>query len=391
MPEDPAGEPVGMEDLERVGLLAGAHELDGQARDGRDRERRATARVAVDLGEDEARDADRVAERLGDGDGLLAHHRVHDEQRLDRLRPLRATARISAMSGVVHVEATGRVEDDDVAPGPACLRDAPRGDVHDRRAVGALVHGDVQDACPSVTSWSTAAGRYGSAATSIGWRPWRTIQRASLAEEVVLPEPWRPTIAMTAGEPSSRNVRSPAPRIAVSSSWTILTTIWPALTSLDDLRTDGAFLDAADEVLDDLVVDVRLEQREADLAHRDVDILLGDPAVAGQPAEGATQAVGEGVEHWSPSLAVDLDQGLRAGRTGAGWPAEEARTAAICRRSEPEWRERGRGMRAAPIGPPPAPRSASAANHAAVPMPWTASAGRALDPASVSGATGVGS
>ena len=34
-PEDPAGEPVGVEDLERVGLLAGAHELDGQAGDRR--------------------------------------------------------------------------------------------------------------------------------------------------------------------------------------------------------------------------------------------------------------------------------------------------------------------------------------------------------------------
>ena len=162
---------------------------------------------------------------------------------------------------------------------------------------GACVHGHGRRRLPSVTSWSTAAGRYGSAATSIGWRPWRTIQRASLAEEVVLPEPCRPTIAMTAGEPLIRNVRSPAPRIAVSSSWTILTTIWPALTSLDDLRADGALPDAGDEVLDDLVVDVGLEQRETDLAHRDVDILLGDPAMAGQPAEGATQAVGEGVEH----------------------------------------------------------------------------------------------
>ena len=53
--EDPAGEPVGMEDLERVGLLAGAQELDAEPGDGRDRERGAAAGVAVDLGEDEAR------------------------------------------------------------------------------------------------------------------------------------------------------------------------------------------------------------------------------------------------------------------------------------------------------------------------------------------------
>ena len=31
-PQDPAGEPVGMEELEGIGLLAGAEELDGEAR-----------------------------------------------------------------------------------------------------------------------------------------------------------------------------------------------------------------------------------------------------------------------------------------------------------------------------------------------------------------------
>ena len=83
--EDPAGQAVGVEDLERVGLLAGAQELDRDAGDGRDRERRAAAGVAVDLGEDQAGDRDGRGERLGDADGLLAGHRVDDEQRLDRL------------------------------------------------------------------------------------------------------------------------------------------------------------------------------------------------------------------------------------------------------------------------------------------------------------------
>ena len=57
MPRMRPGQAVGVEDLERVGLLAGAHELDGQAGDGADRQRRAAAGVAVDLGEDEAGDA----------------------------------------------------------------------------------------------------------------------------------------------------------------------------------------------------------------------------------------------------------------------------------------------------------------------------------------------
>ena len=85
MPEDPAGQPVGVEDLERVGLLAGAEELDREPGDGRDAERGAAAGVAIDLGQDEAGDRHRGDERLGDGDGLLAGHGIDDEQRLDRL------------------------------------------------------------------------------------------------------------------------------------------------------------------------------------------------------------------------------------------------------------------------------------------------------------------
>ena len=81
---------------------------------------------------------------------------------------------------------------------------------------------------PSVSSWSAAAGRYGSAATSNGRRPSLTTWRASLAVEVVLPEPWRPTMATTAGLPDRWNVRSPADSRSTSSSLTILTTCWPA-------------------------------------------------------------------------------------------------------------------------------------------------------------------
>src|SRR5262245_6646325 len=46
---------------------------------------------------------------------------------------------------------------------------------------------------------------------------------------VVLPAPWRPTSAMIAGLPCSRNWRSPAPSSSTSSSWTIFTICWPAV------------------------------------------------------------------------------------------------------------------------------------------------------------------
>ena len=82
---------------------------------------------------------------------------------------------------------------------------------------------------PRVSSWSAAAGRYGSAATRSGRRPCLTIWRASLAVLVVLPEPWRPTMTTTAGLPLRWKTRSPAPSRPTSSSWTIFTTAWPAV------------------------------------------------------------------------------------------------------------------------------------------------------------------
>ena len=78
--EDARGEAVGMERLEGVDLLAGADELDRQAGDRADRERRAAAGIAVHLGDDEAADVQRLVELLGDVHRLLAGHGVDDEE-----------------------------------------------------------------------------------------------------------------------------------------------------------------------------------------------------------------------------------------------------------------------------------------------------------------------
>ena len=100
---------------------------------------------------------------------------------------------------------------------------------------------------------------------------------------------------------------------------------------LDDLGADGALLDALHEVLDDLVVDVGFEQGHAHLAHGHVDIVLGDPAAAGEAAEGSLEAIGEGVEH-AVSLAASGVGGLRQrsldGSRGFGRCRETWRTRA---------------------------------------------------------------
>ncbi len=59
------------------------------------------------------------------------------------------------------------------------------------------------------------------------------MRRASFAVVVVLPEPCRPTIMMATGGTALRSMVWPSePSVAISSSWTILTTIWPGVTDL---------------------------------------------------------------------------------------------------------------------------------------------------------------
>ena len=75
---------------------------------------------------------------------------------------------------------------------------------------------------------SRAAGRYTSTETSSGECFSLASHFASLPEEVVLPEPCKPTIMITEGGSFAKRSRAACvPRILISSSWTILMTCWP--------------------------------------------------------------------------------------------------------------------------------------------------------------------
>ena len=87
--EDAARHAVGVERLEVLELLAGAGEEDRLADHFLHRQRRAATRVAVDLGEDHAVEADGLVERLRDVDRFLTGHRVDDEQRVRAAAPRR--------------------------------------------------------------------------------------------------------------------------------------------------------------------------------------------------------------------------------------------------------------------------------------------------------------
>ena len=76
------------------------------------------------------------------------------------------------------------------------------------------------------------------------------------------------------------------PRIATSSSWTILTTCCAGFSAPDTSDDERPLLDRRGELPHHRQGDVGLEQRRADLADGGVDVRLGQPALAAQALEG---------------------------------------------------------------------------------------------------------
>ena len=83
--EDAVGDARGMEVLQRVHLLAGAHQLDRLAGDRAHRQRGAAAAVAVDAGQHDAGEADALVEGAREIDRVLAGERVGDQQHFMRI------------------------------------------------------------------------------------------------------------------------------------------------------------------------------------------------------------------------------------------------------------------------------------------------------------------
>ena len=63
--------------------------------------------------------------------------------------------------------------------------------------------------------------------------------------------------------------------------------------ALHDVGPERPLLHRRDELADHAEVDVGLEQREPDLAHRLLDVLLAQAALAAEAVEGGAETVGE--------------------------------------------------------------------------------------------------
>ena len=242
--EDAAGHAVGVERLELVELLAGTGEEDRLADDLLHRQRGAAARVAVDLGEDHAVEADRLVERRS--------------ATLTASWPVIASTTSSVSLGcttsrtcaqLVHelgvdLQTAGGVDDHDVATEPrrfvdARLRATATGSVGSRehRHVDALAeHAELLDRGRAL---EVGADEQRPAALALE-------QAGELAAAVVFPEPWRPASITTVGG-FELIVSLPVvpPRVSTSSSWTILMTCCAGLRLFGDLGAVRALLHPA--------------------------------------------------------------------------------------------------------------------------------------------------
>ena len=283
-----------MEDLELIDLLADGGELDRLAGDRLDGERGAAARVAVELRQDDAVERDPLLERLGDVDRLLTRHRIEDEEDVERLDGV-ADARELVHQRLVDVEPAGRVDDDDVEAVRLRALEPVHGGLDRDPASRCGRRGS--DLLAELLELVDRGGPLQVGRDEPRLFPSRRRWSASFAEFVVLPEPWRPVIRITVGGRPNASCESPEPISSVSLSWTSLTTCWPGLRPLRMSSPSASAFTRGDEVPHDLEVDVGLEQREADLAHRLVDGVLVEPLGAAEVAEGRLEPVGEGVEH----------------------------------------------------------------------------------------------
>ena len=192
--QDARGDPLGVERLQAVQLLARPDEADGLPRDALDRQRRAAAGVGIELAEDDPRQGHPRVELLRDVHRVLAGHGIRDQQRLVGLCRVTDAHQLGHQL-VVHLETARRVDDDHVVLLLARERESVLDHAHgvlrflpvDGHARLLPEHGELLDRRGADEVSSHQEGR----------RPWSRSICASLAAVVVFPEPCSPSRRMT--------------------------------------------------------------------------------------------------------------------------------------------------------------------------------------------------
>jgi hypothetical protein len=296
-----------VEELEVLELLARAREHDRPARDAGDRQRRAAAGVAVELGEHDAGETDAVLEGAGGGDGVLTDHGVEDEEDLVRLDGVPDVHGLLHHLGV-HAQAARGVDDDDVVlPVPR----EPEAVPGDRHRVARAGGGGAGGRRPRVRREDGDAGALADdlelvdgvgalqvAGDEEGGVPLLLEPAAELACERRLAG------TLQAGEEDDRRrrlgQRQPAGLAAEHLHELVVDDLDDLLRRVERLRDLGRqrpLPDGGGELAHHRQGDIGVEEGAADLADGRVDVRRREPTLAAEGLEGRREAVGQRREH----------------------------------------------------------------------------------------------
>ena len=281
-----------MEGLDLVELLAGADELDRLAGDGLDRQGRAASGVAVELGEHHAVDVQPLVEGAGRVHRVLAGHGVHHQQDLVRL-DLGLDGLQLVHEGLIHVQAAGCVEEDHVVAVLDGVLDALLGNLHGVD-LAHLEDRDVQLAAHDLELFD------GSGPVDVAGHEQRPLALLLFEQAGELGAVGGLAGALQADEHHDRRGAGRHLDALVVAAHELgellvddLDDHLGGVQAFEHVVADAALGHALDKFLDDLVADVRLQQRQADLAHGLLDVGLGQAALAAQTLEYVIQLVAQ--------------------------------------------------------------------------------------------------
>ncbi len=287
--EDAAGDAVRVERLEPVDLLAHAGEVDRLAGHVLGRQRGPAAGVAVELGHDQAADADALIEGGGDRQRLLAGHGVDHQDPLARFQQPAELGQF-VHERFVDLQPTGGVDDHQVAEVLAQVLAQARVDGLGRLAVEHLEHRNAdllpQGAQLLACRRPLGVGRHQQHAPTL-----RLVLVGQLAGRGGLPGALQahqqPDVALGAKRRLDRLPAEDVDQLVVDDGDDALF----GLQRHQHVRTDGLLLHSLRELAGHFEVHVGLEQRDAHLAQRRLDVGFGQSAAAAQAVEHGLESV----------------------------------------------------------------------------------------------------
>jgi len=294
--QDLIGHALGMERLERLELLTGAHELDRATGNADQADGRAAARIAVQLGQHDARQGQRIVELLRAVDGVLPGHGVGDKQDFVR-RHLALDAADLGHHLLVHVQTAGGVHDDDVALAHLGFPARHHARVH---GVGVFPEAETLDTGLLRHDFQLLDGRRavdirghqeGFVALFLQMqRDLACAGRFSLTLQPHHHDEGRSVLCESQG--FIRAAHGPHERVVNN-----LDDLLARLDALEHFLPERLLLDVRDELLDNLIVNVGLEQRPADFLEAVLHVFLGQFSLTANILEGGFQPFCQRFEH----------------------------------------------------------------------------------------------